>query len=58
MLPGTVGLRWNGAVGDHPLLGAGKWHSLARSQPPWVGHREQRGVTEVLCKWPGTATCC
>lgn len=41
MLPGTVGLCWDGAMGDNPLLGAGEWHSLAGSQPPWVGHRSR-----------------
>lgn len=54
MLPGTVGLCWDGAVGTHPLLGAGEWHSLAHLSP-LGGHR---GVVEVLCKWPRTATCC
>lgn len=48
MLPGTVGLCWHGAVGTHPLLGAGKGHSLAPSEPPWVGHREQRGVRGIV----------
>lgn len=38
MLPGTAGSCWDGAVGDRPLLGAGKWHSLTPPQPPRVGH--------------------